>query len=67
MAAYNPVVIPRNHQVEKAIQAAFQGDFTIFNELRRVLAEPFTAQPGLEHYAAPPQAHERVAMTFCGT
>lgn len=67
MASNNPVVIPRNHQVERAIQAAFQGDFSIFNELRQVLAEPFTAQPGFERYSEPPLAHERIAMTFCGT
>jgi len=67
MASTNPVVIPRNHQVERAIQAAFQGDFCIFNELRQVLAEPFTTQPGLAHYSEPPEVHERVAQTFCGT
>ncbi len=67
MAATNPVVIPRNHQVERAIQAAFHGDFSIFNELLQLLAEPFTAQPGHAHYSEPPQVHERVAKTFCGT
>ena len=67
MAAVNPLVIPRNHQVEKAIQAAFQGDLNRFNELQRVLAEPYSELPGLTHYAEPPQEHERVRMTFCGT
>ncbi len=67
MASSNPVVIPRNHQVERAIQAAFQGDFSIFNELGQVLAEPFTVQPDLAHYCEPPLAHERIAKTFCGT
>jgi uncharacterized protein YdiU (UPF0061 family) len=67
MAEANPVYIPRNHQVERAIQAAFQGDFGVFDELREVLAQPFTGQPGRESYAAPPQESERVTMTFCGT
>ncbi|MEJ2465973.1 MAG: YdiU family protein [Candidatus Thiodiazotropha sp.] len=67
MASVNPVVIPRNHQVERAIQAAFQGDFSIFNELQQVLAEPFTEQPGLAHYSAPPLEDERVKVTYCGT
>jgi serine/tyrosine/threonine adenylyltransferase len=67
MASVNPLVIPRNHQVERAIQAAFRGDLSIFNELRQVLAEPFTEQPGLAHYSEPPLEHERVRMTFCGT
>ena len=67
MARVNPVVIPRNHQVERAIRAAFEGDFSVFHELRQVLAEPFTRQEGLDHYSEPPRAHERVEMTFCGT
>lgn len=67
MAAANPVYIPRNHQVQRTIQAAFQGDFSVFNELRQVLAEPFTERAGFEQYAEPPQAHERVTKTFCGT
>ena len=67
MASANPVVIPRNHQVARAIEAAFEGDFSVFHELRTVLAAPFTTQPGLEHYAEAPLAHERVEMTFCGT
>ncbi len=67
MASTNPVVIPRNHQVERAIQAAFQGDFSVFYELQQVLAEPFTTQPGLAHYSEPPLEHERVTKTFCGT
>ncbi|KHF24789.1 hypothetical protein JV46_08100 [Solemya velum gill symbiont] len=67
MASSNPVVIPRNHQVERAIEAAFEDDFSVFNELRQVLASPFTEQPGLEHYSIPPESHERVMATFCGT
>jgi uncharacterized protein YdiU (UPF0061 family) len=67
MAGVNPVVIPRNHQVERAIRAAFEGDFTLFHELRKVLAEPFTLQEGLEHYSEPTGLHERVEVTCCGT
>lgn len=67
MASANPVAIPRNHQVERAIRAAFDGDFTPFHELRQVLAEPFSEHPALAHYAEPPLEHERVRMTFCGT
>lgn len=67
MATTNPVVIPRNHQVERAIQAAFENDFSVFNELQQVLAAPFTELPGLAHYSEPPLVNERVAKTFCGT
>ncbi|MGB0722492.1 MAG: protein adenylyltransferase SelO [Gammaproteobacteria bacterium] len=67
MALSNPLYIPRNHQVERAIQAAFMDDFSVFEELHRVLSEPYTEQPGMEHYALPPGDDERVEMTFCGT
>jgi uncharacterized protein YdiU (UPF0061 family) len=67
MADANPRYIPRNHQVERAIRAAFQDDYSVFEELQEVLAEPFTEQPGRERYARPPAPGERVAMTFCGT
>jgi serine/tyrosine/threonine adenylyltransferase len=67
MAASNPRVIPRNHQVARAIEAAFEGDYSVFHEMRKALSEPYTLQPGYEKYAEAPQPHERVRVTFCGT
>ena len=67
MAAHNPRYLPRNHQVERAIQSAFQGDYRVFEELRQVLSDPYTEHPGLEIYKEPPREEERVSMTFCGT
>jgi uncharacterized protein YdiU (UPF0061 family) len=68
MKAVNPAYIPRNHHVEAAIVAAVQRhDFTPFDELLTVLSRPFEDQPGREEYALPPQPHQRVTQTFCGT
>lgn len=68
MLAVNPVYIPRNHQVEVAIQAATeQHDFTVFNTLLEVLEKPFTEIPAYAHFAVPPTSTERVTQTFCGT
>ena len=67
MDSVNPLYIPRNHQVERAIQAAFAGDYTVFDELRTVLESPFDVQPGREDYALAPARAERVTQTFCGT
>jgi len=67
MNAVNPLFIPRNHQIERAIQAAIAGDLSIFNALREVLAKPFEAQHAFARYADPPLPQERVARTFCGT
>src|SRR4051812_45316964 len=68
MQAVNPAFIPRNHRVEAVIQAALKrDDFAPFYELQRLLLRPYEDQPGLAHYAAPPEPHERVHETFCGT
>lgn len=68
MRAVNPAYIPRNHQVEAMIRAAVDhDDFGPFEALQTVLAKPFDDQPPYARYAEPPQPHERVYQTFCGT
>ncbi len=67
MNAVNPLFIPRNHQVERAIQAAIVGDMSVFEDLRKVLVNPFEEQPELAEYSAAPLKQERVTQTFCGT
>jgi uncharacterized protein YdiU (UPF0061 family) len=68
MRAVNPAFIPRNHRVEAAIAAAVESDdFAPFEELLAVLAKPYEDQPEFARYADPPQPHERVLETFCGT
>jgi uncharacterized protein YdiU (UPF0061 family) len=68
MRAVNPAFIPRNHRIEAVIQAAVaQGNFAPFEELGTVLANPFEDQPAFAGYMHPPQPHERIAHTFCGT
>jgi uncharacterized protein YdiU (UPF0061 family) len=68
MRAVNPAFIPRNHRVEKALDAAIDdGDFSPFAELLTVLSLPYQDQPAFAEYANPPQTGERVFRTFCGT
>ena len=67
MAAHNPLFIPRNHLVERAIQAAYNDDLSVFTQLQQVLSDPYREHPGLESYAEPPGEHEQVLATFCGT
>jgi serine/tyrosine/threonine adenylyltransferase len=68
MHAFNPAFIPRNHRIEAVIEAAMnRGDFAPFEELIAVLAKPFEDQPSFAGYAEPPQTHQRVLQTFCGT
>ncbi len=68
MHAINPAYIPRNHRVEAVISAAVEtDDFRPFEELLTVLATPFEERAEFAKYAEPPQPHERVMQTFCGT
>ncbi|MCB5175904.1 protein adenylyltransferase SelO [Microvirga lenta] len=68
MRAVNPAFIPRNHKVEAVIQAGLEhNDFAPFEELLAVVSKPYDDQPSLARYAEPPEPHERVLRTFCGT
>ncbi|HET6838785.1 MAG TPA: YdiU family protein, partial [Bradyrhizobium sp.] len=68
MRAVNPAFIPRNHRVEAVIEAAVnRNDFAPFEELLTVLSRPYEDQPAFESYAEPPEPHQRVLQTFCGT
>ena len=67
MAAANPAFIPRNHRVEQMIQAAVQGDYTLFQYLDTVLCRPYDDQPDAIDLTRPPAEGEAVQATFCGT
>ena len=67
MRNINPIIIPRNHQVERVISAAAHGDFKHFRDFLEVLKEPFKADGKSKPYQIPPEPRERVYQTFCGT
>jgi uncharacterized protein YdiU (UPF0061 family) len=68
MRAVNPAFIPRNHRVEAIIEAAVnRDDYAPFEELLTVLSRPYQDQPDFAGYADPPEPHQRVLQTFCGT
>ena len=68
MRSVNPAFIPRNHRVEAVIEAAVnRDDFALFEELLAVLSKPYEDLPAYAGYAEPPEPHQRVLQTFCGT
>ena len=68
MRASNPAVIPRNHRVEAALEAAVQhGDYSVMASLLGALACPYAYSPGQADYAAPPAPSAGRYRTFCGT
>jgi uncharacterized protein YdiU (UPF0061 family) len=67
MRQVNPRYIPRNHQIERIINAAVErADFAPFEELSKVLSKPYLSQAA-DSYANAPLPGERVLQTFCGT
>ena len=67
MQSANPILIPRNHRVEQAIQSAYAGDCTPFHRLNKALQHPFEEQEGYTDLEKPPLPEEQVRETFCGT
>ena len=68
MRAINPAVIPRNHQVEKALDAIIDGsDGTPYIRLLQAVTRPFEDRPEDADLALPPSPEDRVMATFCGT
>ena len=67
MRTSNPTVIPRNHRVEAALDAAVdEDDLTPMRELLAVLADPYADRPAEDPYRQPPAAGTAY-QTFCGT
>ncbi|MDR7124838.1 protein adenylyltransferase SelO [Pseudotabrizicola sp. 4114] len=67
LRAVNPLVIPRNHMVEAALQAAEQGDLAPFTALLAQVTDPYTDRPGREAFALPAPSGFGDYVTFCGT
>ncbi|WP_042147407.1 YdiU family protein [Paucisalibacillus sp. EB02] len=68
MRKSNPAIIPRNHQVEEALEAALEkDDYKVMERLLQVLSNPYAYTPEQEEYAKPPQPSNRPYQTFCGT
>lgn len=67
MQQANPVLIPRNHQVEAAIQQGYKGDFTLFHRLNEAWKTPYKENTEYADLELAPLPDERVTQTFCGT
>ncbi|RKQ15281.1 protein adenylyltransferase SelO [Ureibacillus endophyticus] len=68
MESWNPVVIPRNHRVEEALEAAVNGDYSVMEKLLKVLANPYDYTSELtKEYCSLPAPSNLPYRTFCGT
>ncbi len=68
MKKSNPAVIPRNHRVEEALEAAWkEGDYTVMERLLAVLSDPYAYTPEQVEYTTLPAESACPYQTFCGT
>ena len=65
MKKNNPTVIPRNHKVEEALEAANNNDMGLTTKLLSILNKPYDNQNDIENYLSPSSNSEY--QTFCGT
>jgi uncharacterized protein YdiU (UPF0061 family) len=65
MKKNNPIVIPRNHKVEEALEAANNNDPKPMNNLLSILKKPFMKQSNIENFQTP--SNNKNYQTFCGT
>ena len=65
MKKNNPTVIPRNHKVEEALEAANNNDLSLTNKLLSILNKPYDNQNDIENYQSP--SNNNKYQTFCGT
>jgi uncharacterized protein YdiU (UPF0061 family) len=64
----NPALIPRNHRVEEALEAAVKhGDYSVMEKLLHVLSSPYAHSPEQMEYCKIPAPTSRPYRTFCGT
>ncbi|WHH58634.1 protein adenylyltransferase SelO [Petroclostridium sp. X23] len=64
----NPAIIPRNHRVEEALEAAVkQGDYSVMERLLSVLSKPYAHSPEQAEYSTLPEPSACPYRTFCGT
>lgn len=67
MRRSNPAVIPRNHRVEEALEAAVEeGDLSVMDRLLEILSNPYDHSPEQAEYAKMPEK-EIPYVTYCGT
>ena len=67
MRSSNPIVIPINHKVEEALNAANENNLELLKNLLTVLENPYADQKNILDYQSPLPITEKKFQTFCGT
>lgn len=63
----NPAIIPRNHRVEEALDAAQDENYDVMNKLLKALSDPYAHSLEQTEYSIIPDTKNCSYRTFCGT
>ena len=64
----NPAIIPRNHRVEEALEAAVEsGDYSVMERLLEVLSSPYAHTQEQTDFCTVPAEINESYRTYCGT
>ena len=66
MKTVNPLIVPRNHKVEEALEEAKKNNLKPITQLIKILKEPYSHQKNILDYQITPNSDEKY-QTFCGT
>lgn len=67
MKSCNPALIPRNHLVEKALEAANNEDYSIMESFLKALSNPYAHSSRQLEYSKIPPTSSCSYRTYCGT
>lgn len=67
MKKTNPAVIPRNHRVEEALEAANNDDYSVMHRFLDALSNPYAYTPNQEEFSKLPKPTSCKYITYCGT
>jgi len=67
MRSVNPLVIPRNHKVEEALELANNNDLSLVKKLIKIIEKPYENQKEIAEYQSAAPISDQRYQTFCGT
>lgn len=67
MRQFNPQIIPRNYLVQEAIDSAVAGNFKLYEDLCRALANPYVLSDEYLYFIKRPSGQQKCFQSFCGT
>tara|TARA_B100000787_G_scaffold40975_1_gene29049 strand:- start:860 stop:1228 length:369 start_codon:yes stop_codon:yes gene_type:complete len=67
MHSANPLVIPRNHKVEQALEAANNDNIKPMKKLIKILEKPYVNQENISEFQSLNSNKDKKYKTFCGT